>query len=128
MALPLALAACAGDETISAFVDKNATYRLVEIDGEPFDAPATVSFPKKGVISGQAPCNSFSGDLAAPYPWFELGIMRATRSVCGQIDAEKAFFKALAAMTLIEASGDFLILRDDNEREMVFIKSEPAGQ
>ncbi len=128
LALPLALTACSGDETISAFVDKEATYRLTEVDGKPYPSLATVSFPDEGSISGRAPCNSFSGQLAAPYPWFELGPMRVTRSTCPEMAAERSFFKDLAKMTLIETNGDVLILRDDGAREMIFVKTETDEQ
>lgn len=114
------LAACAGDETISGYADREATYRLTELGGRPFAATATIRFPDEGRITGEAPCNSYSGTQAAPYPWFDPGPIAATRRACPDLDAEAAFFAALEAMTLAEVTGDVLILTDADGREMVF--------
>ena len=54
------------------------------------------------------------------YPWFELGLMRATRMACGDLPAEREFFAMLATMTLAEVSGDVLILSNPDGAEMVF--------
>ncbi len=125
---PLILAACVSDQTVSSLVDRNATYRLAELDGAAFDAPASISFPRAGVVRGTGPCNSYSAQQKAPYPWFELGPIRASRSTCAQSPAETQFFKALAAMTQAEVSGDLLILRNDEAREMVFTAAPANGQ
>ena len=128
LAAPLALAACTQDQTASAFIDKDAIYQLAELDGRPFGARATISFPEAGVISGQAPCNSYSAQQDAPYPWFDIGVMRSTRRACENMRAEQHFLGALGSMTLIEANGDIVILRNDAKREMIFVRSEPAGK
>ncbi len=126
--IPLILTACAADQTNSGQIDANATYRLIELDGVAFGATATISFPEAGVVRGTGPCNSYSAQQKAPYPWFELGSIRASRSTCAQSSAETQFFKALAAMTQAEASGDLLILRNDEAREMVFTAAPANGQ
>ncbi len=116
----LGLSACAGDETISGFADPASAYGLQSIDGEPFGSVATISFPGAGRVEGRAPCNAYSASQTAPYPWFELGLMRATRMACGDLPAEREFFAMLATMTLAEVSGDVLILSNPDGAEMVF--------
>lgn len=115
----LALSACA-DESISGYADPQAVYRLVELSGVSFEARATIGFPEKGRIAGQAPCNSYSGSQTAPYPWFSPGPIAATRRACADLGAEGAYFKALQSARLAEVSGDVLILSNEDGLEMLF--------
>ena len=116
----LALSACAGDETLSAYAPEGAEYRLVEVDGAAFPARATLRLGANGAVSGEAPCNGFSTRILVPYPWFELGPIAATRRACPELEAETAFFAALSAMTISEASGPVLILSNTDGGQMVF--------
>lgn len=119
--LPILLAACQKDETISGFVDPQKTFKLEQINGKAFTANADISFPAKGTVSGSSPCNSYSFEQTAPYPWFEIGTMMVTRSVCANFGKEEnAFYAALGEMTLSEAVGEVLILQNDSGGEMVF--------
>ncbi len=116
----LSIAACRGDETVAAYGGADQNWHLLEIDGAPFNARATVTFPEPGKIAGQAPCNTYSGAMTAPYPWFETGPLAATRMACDDLAAENRFFEALGEMTQSEVSGGAMILRNENDREMVF--------
>lgn len=119
--LPILLAACQKDETISGFVDPQKTFKLEQINGKAFSANADISFPAQGTITGASPCNSYSAAQTAPYPWFEIGSMTVTRAICPESGKEEQdFFQALGEMTLIEAVGDVLILQNDSGGEMVF--------
>ncbi|MCK8463904.1 META domain-containing protein [Aliiroseovarius sp. S1339] len=109
------------DETISGFADRKAVWKLLEIDRKPFDADATISFPKPGLINGQAPCNTYSSEQKAPYPWFEIGPIAATRMACEDMDAESNYFTALTQMRQVETSGDMLIMSNEAGRQMVFL-------
>ncbi|MEE9388071.1 MAG: META domain-containing protein [Paracoccaceae bacterium] len=120
LTIPFLLAACLNDETVSGFADTQATYHLEEMNGVAFGARATISFPEQGLIRGRAPCNSYSAEQRAPYPWLEMGPIAATRALCADFPAETRFFNALTAMTQIEVLGDLLILRSDTGAEMVF--------
>ena len=120
LALPLLLAGCGPDETISGYVDRDAAWRLVELDGAPFVARATVRFPAQGEVTGDGPCNGFRATQTAPYPWFELDAVAATRRACPALAAEGRFLAALEAMTLAEATDRLLILSNGAGREMVF--------
>lgn len=116
----LALAGCRDDETVGAYGAADRVWTLVELDGTAFQQRATLTFPTNDEIAGNAPCNSYSGAMAIPYPWFEAGPLAVTRMACPELEAETRFFSALADMTLSEVAGDFLILSNDEGREMLF--------
>ncbi|WP_170575475.1 META domain-containing protein [Ruegeria atlantica] len=125
LTLPLlALFQCEKDETVAAYGAADQTWALQEIDGQPFEASAILRFPEEGRIEGNAPCNSYSGTLNAPYPWFEIQDLAATRATCSGLEAEGFYFAALMAMTQSEVSGSVLILRNDDGHEMVFTAVE----
>jgi len=119
------LASCYGDETLSAYGASDVTWQLEELDGNPFQASASLTFPEEGQVAGNAPCNSFSGQQSAPYPWVEITDLAVTRRACPDLAAEGEFLAALSEMTLAEVSGDLLILSNDNGREMVFQATQP---
>ena len=119
----LVLAACGfgRDETLTAYGAGGQRYALVSIDGAPFTGHATLSFPGPGLISGQAPCNSYSGSSDIPYPWFDGTRLAVTRRACPEMATEAAFFEALADMTVAEISGPVLLLTAPGTgRSMVF--------
>ncbi len=112
--------ACVGDESVAKYGAAGKVWTLTEIDGQPFDATATMEFDKAGWIKGQAPCNRFSVQQKAPYPWFEAGPAMATKMACAYLESENRFFKALNEMTLSEVGNKTLILSNDAGRSMVF--------
>ncbi len=112
------------DETASAFAGETTVYALVELDGATFASSATIGFPDEGRAVGEGPCNRWSADQPAPYPWVAFGPIAATKRACAELESEGHFFAALAEMTLIEVTGDTLILSNDAGREMVFRQAE----
>ena len=112
--------ACVGDESVAKYGASGKVWRLVEVDGHAFPARATMELDKSGWIKGQAPCNRFSAQQKAPYPWFEAGPAMATKMACPDLASESAFFEALNEMSLSEVSGDTLVLSNDAGRTMVF--------
>jgi heat shock protein HslJ len=120
----MALFQCDRDETVAAYGASDRSWVLQEIDGQPFEASALLQFPEEGKIAGNAPCNSYNGKLNAPYPWFEIKDLAATRAACATLEAEGMYFAALLAMTQSEVSGDVLILRNEDGHEMVFKTAE----
>ncbi len=115
---------CRGDETVAAYGAAGIIWQLHEIDGQPFEARATLSFPEEGKLSGDAPCNHYFGAQTAPYPWFKAENVGATRRACPDLAAETVYLAALSEMSLAEVAGDTLILSNDAGREMVFRTSE----
>ncbi len=118
--ISLALTACKADESISGYTDAATVWTLAKLDGKPFHARATISFPSKGRAMGNAPCNRYSATQTAPLPWIEIRQIAATKMACADLAQETLFFDALTAMTLAEAAGNTLILSNDAGREMVF--------
>ncbi len=108
------------DETISGFTTAEATWHLTELNGQVFVHNATLSFPKSGVILGNGPCNAFSTTQTAPYPWFEVTPISATKMACGLTADEQVFFVALENAAYVEISGDTLILSNDTGPTLVF--------
>lgn len=122
--LGTALSACRRDETVTAYGAAGKTWQLVELDGETVSYTATLRFPEPGQIAGRAPCNSFSGAMTVPYPWFEASDVVATRAACPELPGETAYLTALSEMTLSEVLGDTLILSTPDGRKMVFTAAE----
>lgn len=115
----LILAQCSADESLTAYGASGKSWQLQEIDGIAFGEMATISFPKPMSFGGDAPCNSFSGTISAPYPWFEIKEMRVTERACPALAAEQSFLTTLGRMTEAEVSGNTLILRG-NGQTMLF--------
>ncbi len=120
----MALFHCDRDESVAAYGAADRNWVLQEINGQPFEASAILRFPEEGRIAGNAPCNSYNGTLNAPYPWFEVNDLAATRAACAGLEAEGMYFAALMAMTQSEVTGDILILRNEHGHEMVFKAAE----
>ncbi len=108
------------NETVSGHGGQSTTWTLRSIDGTPFAARATLTFPEEGTLAGEAPCNRYSGQQSVPYPWFSAERITATRRACPDLEAETRYLRALENMTLAEIAGDTLILSNDSGREMVF--------
>lgn len=117
----LTAAGCYGDETVSGYATAEATYVLKELNGEPFNARATITFPEQGKVAGEGPCNSWIAEQSAPYPWIRLGPVTTTRMSCPDLHTETGFFAALSAVTLAEFSGPALLLSDDTGPKLVFM-------
>jgi heat shock protein HslJ len=111
---------CMDDETVAGYGGAEKIWVLTELDNAPFTARATLQFPETGRIAGKAPCNSFTGAMTVPYPWFEATQVASTRMACPDMAEEGAFFKALSAMTVSEVLGNVLILSNEDGRQMVF--------
>lgn len=116
----LALAACRGDETVANYGGADTEWRLVEIDGAKVTERMTLRLGEKGEVTGQAPCNTYFATQTAPYPWFSVENIGATRRACPALAEETRYLKVLAEMTLSEVAGETLILSNDAGREMVF--------
>ena len=97
----------------------------MEWDQVAFRSNATIRFTAKGRITGEGPCNTYAAAQMAPYPWFRAAKISATRRACPDLPDEQRFFDALGEMTLVEVSGDVLILSAPGGREMVFAKVQP---
>lgn len=91
LVLATALAGCLEDETISGYGDHDREFRLIELDGAPFAARATIRFGEEGRVTGQAPCNRYFATQTLAYPWVNVENIGATRMACPDLDIEARF-------------------------------------
>ncbi|WP_147110775.1 META domain-containing protein [Tateyamaria sp. syn59] len=124
LTLMASIPACQADETVARYGAAERLWELQTLNGAALPGPATLEFQPGGPVSGQAPCNSFSATNTVPYPWFQLSPIVATRAACADLDAEAAYFEALARMTQSEVREGTLFLRNDDGDEMVFTTSD----
>ncbi|WP_438960677.1 META domain-containing protein [Nereida sp.] len=108
------LAACAADETITAYGAGDNVWHVIEINGAAFDATATISFAAAETVTGTAPCNTFTARQMATYPWIKLG---ATKRACPDLAQEATFFETLSAVNTADVLGGTMILRAVTEGE-----------
>lgn len=119
-ALPL-LSGCLFD---NPYGGPNRLWVLERLDGAPFAAHATLQFPARGRIGGEAPCNAWGGDMTTSYPLFDAERVIATRRACPKLTEETRFFAALDAVRQARVEGGTLTLTGDNGHEMVFTATE----
>lgn len=115
----LLLVACGPDETVTAFASTDI-YGLRLMNGAVVQDGTTLDIGQTGRISGESYCNSYSAPQTAPYPWFEIGPVAATRNACPELAAETAYLDLLGRVALVEVSGDTLILSNTDGVELVF--------
>ncbi|MEP2716761.1 META domain-containing protein [Pseudophaeobacter sp.] len=108
------------DETLAGYGAAGKVWHLTLLDDQAFEAKATLTFPETGKLAGEAPCNRYHGNQTAPYPWFEVAALIATRTTCPEQASETAYLQALQQMSEAEVAGNVLILRNEAGREMVF--------
>ncbi len=116
----LAIGGCAKDETVAAYGGADKVWRVVEIDGVPFGENATLTFPASGQIAGDGPCNGYSAEMTAPYPWFDAGPILATKKLCPDAASETLYFEALENVSLSEVLRDTMILSTPEGRSIIF--------
>ncbi|WP_283644334.1 META domain-containing protein [Marinovum algicola] len=107
--------------TLSGAQDTETHWKLQSIDGQVFEARATLTFPTPAQIAGSTPCNRFFGIQTEPLPGFGAARMGVTQRMCPQFREEAAFLAALREMTISEFDGNRLVLRNEDGREMVFV-------
>jgi len=111
------------DESVTAYSKHDGTFQLLSLNGDLFEARATIDVRVSGTVSGHGPCNAYRTSQTAPYPWLTLGPISATRRACPDLDAEALFLETLATMTIVEAANENLILSNEAGDRMVFYAS-----
>lgn len=112
--------AMAHDQNGTPYDSPDQVWTLTTLDGAPFAASATLSFPEAGKFVGKAPCNRYFGTLIGSYPAFSPENVGATRMACPDLEAETTFFEALSVMTTAEMTGTTLTLSGPDGRSMAF--------
>lgn len=118
------LLGCQADETVRAYGGADRVWILKELNGAPFPATATLTFPPDGGIAGNAPCNRYSAPMTAPYPWFDAGPIAATKKACPDLSSEQQFLEALQAVALSEVAGRTLILSNTEGLSLIFAATD----
>lgn len=116
----LALTACQKDETISGQTAPTDTWQLTQLNGQAITTTITLTFPEQGRIAGRAPCNSYFASQTAPLPWFEVKAIASTKRACPELKLEATYFDTLTKMTLIERTGDTLLLSNDSTETLEY--------
>jgi heat shock protein HslJ len=97
-------------------------WRLLAIDGQLVEIPATLRVEENGAIGGKAPCNGYSARNSGTLPELKLLGIRSTKMACDRLAEEQIFFAALAAMERMETDGPKnLILTGPDGRRMEFV-------
>ena len=109
-ALTLALAAACAPALASEI---GGDWHLVGIEGSRAPAPLSITFAVDGTVSGQAPCNRYSGTLTIDGTSFRPGPIAATRMACADLDGETAYFRSLEKVTTAERGPGRLTLSGD---------------
>lgn len=120
LAIILSLTIFQKDETLRSYGGAGHEWHLRTLNGQAFDATATLTFPSRNRIAGTAPCNRYHSHNTAPYPWIDIGLIAATRRACPDLQAEQAFFQALGAVNVAVIKGSTLTLSDEERPLMVF--------
>lgn len=120
LALILAFTVLQPDETLRRYGAADHTWHLETLNGTPFGAEASLTFPSRNVITGKGPCNIFRTTNITPYPWIEVGPIAATRRACPDLSAEQAFFAALEAARTVVIKDGVMTLSDEDRPLMVF--------
>ena len=97
----------------------NTPWVLTMVDGEVPRYSATLSLAEPGKISGQAPCNRFSGPVARVDASFVVGDLGTTRMSCADLAGEAEFLALLAGIKEAEEMPGLLVLKG-NGHEMRF--------
>ena len=109
----------------SPFEDPNREWRLVEMQGAPFEGTATLVFPEQDRVAGQAPCNRFMGKAEWSPEATTFGPLAATMMACPDLDQERVVLEALETVTALVIEADSLILTLGDGSRMVYT-SAPA--
>ncbi|ABL70922.1 META domain-containing protein [Paracoccus denitrificans] len=108
LALTLGLAACGAESDETAQIA--GEYTLIAVEGVEVSGQPTLRIAEDGAVSGQGPCNLFTGQNRAALPALDLGALATTRRACLQEGGEHAFFQALGAVREARREGDELVM------------------
>jgi heat shock protein HslJ len=111
----VAMCGCSGsraEEEVPAgnWLLPGTSWRLVELDGEPFAGSVVATLTEDGRIVGQAPCNRFMAEWTGRWPDLSFSPAAVTRMACPDLAAEQAFLAALGSVDRAALDADGLVL------------------
>lgn len=86
------------------------SWKLVELNGAPFEANAVATLTEDGRITGQGPCNAFNAAFTGTWPDIGFEPIPRTRRACPEIAAEDAFLAAMERVNRGEMLEDAMLL------------------
>lgn len=98
------------------------TWKLVELNGEPFTAQATATLTPEGRVTGQAPCNAFNATYVGHWPDLRFNAVARTKMACPELAQETAFFAALNKVTHAEMLSDSMLLTGPDKTALRLIR------
>ena len=107
---------------------ENITWQLTQLNGKPItQSPApTILFANMMSISGEAFCNSYSGNYEGSAPSIIIGNIASTKKACADstlMDLESEYFATLVKSLHITATTDTLTIFGANETPLaIFTK------
>ena len=114
------LCACQPLPLEMSFEASSRIWTLVEIDGEPFRATATLRFGKGNRINGRAPCNRYFAKQSGTYPSFSIGPVGITRRACPDLASEAKFLHAIERADTAAIEEGLLVLTGPEGLKLVF--------
>ncbi|MBD9525529.1 MULTISPECIES: META domain-containing protein [Paracoccus] len=85
-------------------------YELIEIEGKTITGTATARLAPDGAISGQGPCNRYTGPNRATLPELLYENLATTRRACLVEGGEAEFLAALGAVRHAKFVGEDLVM------------------
>lgn len=90
------------------------------------EAIVTLEFGN-GEVSGQGPCNTFSGPVAVDGPNIVIGPLASTQMACPDLELEGAYFAALEAARSWAIDAGDLVLSDESGTEVLRLAAASSG-
>jgi heat shock protein HslJ len=112
-AFVLIASVAAGNDTPPLGAASNTPWVLTMVDGAAPRYSVTLSLAEPGMISGQGPCNRFSGPVARVDASFVVGELATTRMACADLAGEVEFLALLAGIKEAKEMPGLLILTGD---------------
>ena len=105
-------------------------WRVVELNGVPFDARATLDLSDPAKVAGQGPCNRFFAERTGLWPDIHLGGMVATEMACKDLAQEDRYFTALSKVvrgeiTVAEVGTALILSGPDGAPRLALIPDGP---
>lgn len=94
------------------------------------EIPATISFKKDGTLNSEPGCNSLFGSyVIGENDKLEFVNMGMTRKLCAKqyMDLEEAFTSVLNKTKFAKKDGNYIILFDENRKEIGKLEPERSG-
>lgn len=99
------------------------SWKVAEINGEPFKASAVATLTEDGHVTGKAPCNNFNAGYTGHWPDITFQPAMRTMMACPDLPAEDQFFAAMEKVNHGEVrESDMLLTGPSTSIRLVKVK------